>query len=58
MRGNVKGNINDRIMMHRFVTFVESRIRIIEECDARLGSLVGKIEGFAKMSESDKVHIV
>ncbi|KUJ08079.1 uncharacterized protein LY89DRAFT_349327 [Mollisia scopiformis] len=46
--GNVKGNINDRIMMHRFVSFVESRIQLMEECDVRLVVLVGRVEELGK----------
>ncbi|CZR61944.1 uncharacterized protein PAC_11841 [Phialocephala subalpina] len=46
--GNKNGSVNDRIMMHRFVSFVESRIALLEACDTRLGLLVGKIEGFGK----------
>ncbi|KAE8452273.1 hypothetical protein EG329_000973 [Mollisiaceae sp. DMI_Dod_QoI] len=41
MRGNVKGNINDRIMMHRFVTFVESRISLRK---GRMGCILSRIE--------------
>lgn len=52
--GNTKGNVNDRIMMHRFVSFVESRIELLEACDTRLGLLVGKIEGLGKQGGMEK----
>lgn len=52
--GNTKGNVNDRIMMHRFVSFVGSRISLLEACDTRLGLLVGKIEGLGKRERMEE----
>jgi hypothetical protein len=51
--GNKKGNVNDGIMMKRFISFVESRVELIEECRGKLEELVGKIEGFGKRGTSE-----
>lgn len=53
MNGNPKGNVSDRIMMARFVSFVDSRIDLLKECGGRLEELVAMIDGFGRREARD-----